>query len=49
MMPVVHTTLRILRGLAVLAAVPTLASAQGTLSGQGFGYPLGGLSTRALA
>lgn len=25
------------------------AAAQGTLSGQGFGYPLGGLSTRALA
>lgn len=49
MMPVVHTFHRVLRGLAVLAAVPTIAAAQGTLSGQGFGYPLGGLSTRSLA
>ena len=28
---------------------PALAGAQGTLSGQGFGYPLGGLSARSLA
>ena len=32
-------------GLVVAAS----ASAQGTLTGQGFGYPLGGLSARALA
>ena len=32
--------------LAVIA--PAVARAQGTLSGQGFGYPPGGLSTRAL-
>lgn len=33
--------------LGLVAA--TSATAQGTLSGQGFGYPLGGLSARALA
>lgn len=49
MMPVAHTTRRLLRGLTCLAALPTIAAAQGTLSGQGFGYPLGGLSTRSLA
>jgi hypothetical protein len=34
--------------VSVLAATPRVACAQGTLSGQGFGYPPGGLSTRAL-
>ena len=49
MMPVANFTRQVLRGLAVLVAIPTIAAAQGTLSGQGFGYPLGGLSTRSLA
>ena len=34
-------------GLVALAA--TTAAAQGTISTQGFGYPTGGLSTRAAA
>jgi hypothetical protein len=33
---------------ALVAAMPGAAAAQGTLSGQGFGYPPGGLGTRAL-
>ena len=33
---------------ATLLALPALASAQGTLSTQGFGYPAGQLSTRSL-
>ena len=33
----------------VLGALPAASVAQGTLSGQGFGYPMGGLSARALA
>jgi hypothetical protein len=39
---------RLFLALAVLAAMPTLVRAQGTLSTQGFGYPTGGMSTRAL-
>jgi hypothetical protein len=35
--------------LLLLSVVPGVSVAQGTLSGQGFGYPLGGLSTRAVA
>src|SRR5688572_27347162 len=40
-----------LRTLVVIAIVchPDVGRAQGTLSGQGFGYPPGQLSTRALA
>ncbi|HEX9565309.1 MAG TPA: hypothetical protein VF981_15115 [Gemmatimonadaceae bacterium] len=40
-----------LRSIMTLALVcaPVLAAAQGTLSTQGFGYPTGGLSTRAAA
>jgi hypothetical protein len=33
---------------AALLTLPPLAGAQGTLSTQGFGYPTGGMSTRAL-
>ena len=33
---------------ALTLAMPSLASAQGTLSTQGFGYPTGGMSTRSL-
>ena len=39
---------RLLLALAALAAMPVLAHSQGTLSTQGFGYPTGGMSTRAL-
>ena len=39
---------RLLLVLAALAAMPALVRAQGTLSTQGFGYPTGGMSTRAL-
>ena len=35
--------------LVAVVLVPSLASAQGTISTQGFGYPTGGLSTRAAA
>jgi hypothetical protein len=35
--------------IAVLVALPGVARAQGTISTQGFGYPTGGLSTRASA
>ena len=42
-----HCTGWLLRAALVLAPVATFA--QGTLSTQGFGYPLGGLSTRAAA
>lgn len=34
---------------AALVAFPGMVLAQGTLTGQGFGYPLGGLSARAVA
>ncbi len=37
------------RSIVLAAMVSRAATAQGTLSGQGFGYPLGGLSARALA
>jgi hypothetical protein len=39
---------RLLLTLAAIAVMPALARAQGTLSTQGFGYPTGGMSTRAL-
>ena len=39
---------RLLLVLAALAAMPAPVRAQGTLSTQGFGYPTGGMSTRAL-
>lgn len=39
---------RVIIGLA-MAATPALSAAQGTISTQGFGYPTGGLSTRAAA
>ena len=39
----------VLRAGCVALLFPLCAVAQGTLSGQGFGYPLGGLSARALA
>lgn len=42
-----HCTGWLLRAALVLA--PVALSGQGTLSTQGFGYPLGGLSTRAAA
>jgi hypothetical protein len=35
--------------VALLLALPVAGSAQGTISTQGFGYPTGGLSTRAAA
>jgi len=35
--------------VALLLALPAAAMAQGTISTQGFGYPTGGLSTRAAA
>lgn len=41
-----------MRSVLVLCAcclTPAMAWSQGTLSGQGFGYPLGGLSARSLA
>ncbi|MCC6319206.1 MAG: hypothetical protein IT361_16150 [Gemmatimonadaceae bacterium] len=45
--------IRLLASLAVAAvagaAMTDPVAAQGTLGGQGFGYPLGGLSTRSLA
>lgn len=40
---------RLAFALLATAAGAASAAGQGTLSGQGFGYPLGGLSTRALA
>lgn len=40
---------RLLVSVAALLAIPTLAMAQGSISTQGFGYPTGGLSTRAAA
>lgn len=46
MMPI-HCTGWLLRAALVLA--PVAGFGQGTLSTQGFGYPLGGLSTRAAA
>lgn len=46
MMRVLHCTLWALLSLATTAAT---AAAQGTLSTQGFGYPLGGLSTHSAA
>jgi hypothetical protein len=39
--------MRTLRTLVLCATFATSAAAQGTLSTQGFGYPAGGLSTRA--
>ncbi len=48
-MSVVTTSWRLAMALSVLAAaLPVTASAQGALSAQGFGYPTGGLSTRAI-
>jgi hypothetical protein len=41
--------MRVRFALGVLLATPCALAAQGTLSTQGFGYPLGGLSARALA
>ncbi len=41
--------MRTLRTLLLCTTVVTSAAAQGTLSTQGFGYPAGGLSTRAEA
>ncbi len=40
---------RVVSAVLLLAVVSGGLQAQGTLSGQGFGYPLGGLSTRAAA
>jgi hypothetical protein len=40
---------RVLVVVILAAAAPVVAAGQGTLSTQGFGYPVGGLSTRALA
>lgn len=40
---------RLLVSIAVLLAMPALSMAQGSISTQGFGYPTGGLSTRAAA
>ena len=37
----------VLAALAAAAALPSVAVAQGSLSGQGFGYPTGSFSTRA--
>src|SRR4051812_27515068 len=39
--------MRTLRTLVLCATFVSSAAAQGTLSTQGFGYPAGGLSTRA--
>jgi hypothetical protein len=41
--------IRLVALMAGLLGGPTVAAGQGTLSTQGFGYPLGGLSTRAAA
>lgn len=41
--------MRTLNTLVLCATIATSASAQGTLSSQGFGYPAGGLSTHAEA
>ena len=40
---------RLSPAVALLLALPLTATAQGTISTQGFGYPTGGLSTRAAA
>jgi hypothetical protein len=40
---------RLLLTSSLLLALPTFTRAQGTISTQGFGYPTGGLSTRAAA
>ena len=40
---------RLTSAVALLLAVPVVGMAQGTISTQGFGYPIGGLSTRAAA
>jgi hypothetical protein len=40
---------RLLLSTAAVLAIPSISMAQGTLSTQGFGYPTGGLSTRAAA
>jgi hypothetical protein len=42
-------TRRLSAFLAALVVLPAAVSAQGTISTQGFGYPTGGLSTRASA
>jgi hypothetical protein len=48
-MSIVTTSWRLAAALSLLAlATPAAASAQGALSAQGFGYPTGGLSTRAI-
>lgn len=48
-MSIVTTSWRVAAALSFLAAgTPIAVSAQGALSAQGFGYPTGGLSTRAL-
>jgi hypothetical protein len=39
----------VIRAVGMALALPVAASAQGTISTQGFGYPTGGLSTRAAA
>ncbi len=41
--------LKLIAAGAIAFAAPSIASAQGTLSTQGFGYPPGQMSTRALA
>lgn len=41
--------MRLLRTAAMLCAVPATLAAQGSVSNQGFGYPLGGLSGAAAA
>ena len=41
-------TVTMLLLVAASVATPSLATAQGTLSTQGFGYPTGGMSTRSL-
>jgi len=45
----VHAAARVLALATALAAAPSAILAQGTLSGLGFGYPVGALSTRATA
>ena len=40
---------RLTQVVAMLFALPAVGMAQGTISTQGFGYPTGGLSTRAAA
>lgn len=48
-MSIVTTSWRLATALSVLAAsTPVAVAAQGALSAQGFGYPTGGLSTRAM-